>query len=579
MRTILSTLSATLAASAAFAQLPCTQLALGTNLLLTDESISAAQALGFNFVYNGVGYSSIQVCDNGYVTLGASGGAAEWNVDAAAMCAEPYASIRPLWIDLEPGVTGSGDVYFNAVPAQGSTPAYAVITWDNVFEYFGTTPHSFQLFLIDGGGVRCTYGQNLSANTNEWLIGASQGVAATPNPVSFAALPIVTGSNPTLHEYNGGGAVPYGGNTYDWLPTGTGGFIVTQASGCAGFTNYGVGCVRKYQSFYEHFLSTPSIDLSNTAFRMLLAGPSYIVMPSANAFVAPSATATNLNLGDDTSLAVTLSAAFPFPGGTTTSLEVSSNGFVSTQAGNGNSYTPNPADLLNRFYPSWNVWHDFIGNATGNVFFEEVGGVAYVTWNGMIGYVGTNPGTATSTFQMQFELATGNVDVVFGAMDTVSISGWTGGDGYVVGYSPGNAALDPGSIDLSAAIPATIQTSSTDIHALAISSSAVPAAGTTIQLVTDNIPSGTLFGAVLFGLIKFDPGLPLASIGMDGCSRYNDGSASLLFFPAGSSHSTPFTLPNVAGVTVQAQSAVLCPTAGLTALGAITSGGLELRIN
>ena len=210
---------------------------------------------------------------------------------------------------------------------------------------------------------------------------------------------------------------------------------------------------------------------------------------------------------------------------------------------------------------------------------EEIAGVVYITWDNVIGYVGTAAGVTPSTFQLQFELATGNVDFVFGQMDTVSISGWFGGEGYLVGWSPGAGVLDPGSTDLSVGLPFTYQTSTVDIRPLAIAASAAPVAGNTIQLNTTNVPAGSLFGAVLMGFTQFNPGLPLSGIGMDGCSRYNDGIVTVLFFPQGSQGSVNFPVPQISGVNVQAQSVVYCPAAGLTTLGAIASGGLELRIN
>jgi hypothetical protein len=565
-------------AAAAVAQVPCSQSNLGTNLGLGDEAMSAPQALGFSFVYNNVGYTSIEVCDNGYVALG-SGGAANWNVDPATLCNDLFPSIRPLWIDLDPSAAGSGSVYFQAVPASGNTPAYAVVTWDRVYEYFGSTPHSFQLFLIDGGAIRCTYGLDLANATYEWLVGASPGNAAAQNPVSFASLPILTSGNATFHEYNGGGAVPLAGRTYDWTPDGLGGYIVTESLACAGTTAYGTGCVAKFQSFYEQFPTTPSIDLSNTAFQMLFTGTGYLALPSSRTFVAPSGTATNLNLGDDTSATVTLSAPLQYPGGTTPTLEVCSNGFISAIASNGTSYQPDGAELGLRAFPSWNVWRDFICDTSGNVWVEEIAGIVYVTWLNVIGYDGTSPGITPSTFQFQFELATGNVDLVFLAMDTVSVSTWTGGEGWVVGWSPGAGAVDPGSLDLSAQLPLTITTYPVDILPLTLNASAAPAVGTTIQLVSSNVPNNSLFGAVLMGFQQFNPGLPLDNLGMAGCSRYNDGVVTLLFFPQGSTGSVNFNVPQFPGVNVQTQSVVYCPAAGLTTLGAIASGGLELRIN
>ena len=95
----------------------------------------------------------------------------------------------------------------------------------------------------------------------------------------------------------------------------------------------------------------------------------YVVLPGGATFVPPSATATNLGLGDDSETSVALSAAFPYPGGSTTSLNVASNGHVSTASNNAAfDYTPTPAEFLAWTNPTWAVWRDFICNANS---FEE----------------------------------------------------------------------------------------------------------------------------------------------------------------------------------------------------------------
>jgi hypothetical protein len=353
-------------------------------------------------------------------------------------------------------------------------------------------------------------------------------------------------------------------------------YIVQGSGTFATATNYGTGCVAKAASFYEHFTTTPSIDLSNTAFQMINTGPGYIVLPSTTAFVTPSATATNLNLGDDTETSVTLSAPFTYPGGTTTTLNVASNGHISTATNSAaGDYTPTPAEFLNWPNATWAVWRDMICNATGNVWFEEVGGIAYITWLNVIGYVGQTAGTTPTTFQLQFNLTTGTVDFVFQSMDTVSVSTWTGGEGWVVGYSPAGASMDPGSIDLSTALPASITLEANDRAALAFAASARPIVGNTINLITSNIGATAPFGAILLGF--GNPALDLTGLGMAGCTQYTDNLVTLLFLPFGApTNSFPFSVPNMVGLSVNAQSFVYDPAANLTALGAISSNGVTL---
>ena len=579
MRTLLVPFALCLAAAPAFAQIPCYTANLGTNLGLSDESMSAAQNLGFTFTYNGVGYSQIRVCSNGYITLGGTGGVSDYDPQAATLVNDPFARICPLWSDLEPGVPGGGDVFFRAVPASGSAAAHAVITWDGVWDYGGTTPHTFQLCLIDGGQVRIHYGNDLALIGDAWLVGASPGNGATQNPVDFGTLPILTAGNATLHQV-GNGPLGRAGATLDWLPDGTGGYVVVENTQCATVTNYGRGCIAQFGSFYEHFVASPSIDLSNTGFSMLLTGSSYVVIPGAPAFVQPSAAATNLGLDDDNETTVTLSAALPVPGGSTTSLNVCSNGHISTASnGAAGSFAPNRAEFVAWANTTWACWHDFVPSINGpdNIWFEEANGIAYITWLNVVSYDGLATGVTPSTLQFQFDLASGNVSLVFQTLDTLSI-GFPGAAGWIVGLHAAGSTLDPGSVDLSTDLP--LSTYAIEVAPLQVDASALPLVGTLIHLDTTNIPVSAPFGAIVLGLTTVNPGFDLTGIGMARCFRYTDNLATLLFFPLGSSTvSTPFQVPNMPGVTVSVQALAYAPSAPFTTpLGALASNGMALQL-
>ncbi len=341
-------------------------------------------------------------------------------------------------------------------------------------------------------------------------------------------------------------------------------------------TSTGTGCVGAAATFYELFPTASTLDLSPGGFSLQAANGGYSVGPLQTSYVAPSASAQVLPLGDDAQTSVTLSSAFPFPGGTTTALVVCSNGFVSTANGNGTSYQPSSAGLLAMAQTVYACWHDYNPTfaGSGQVKFAEVAGTAYVTWDGVYSYLGTGAGTAPSTFQLQFELATGSVHFVFGAMDLVGGSAY--GDSHLIGWSPGSGMLEPGNRDLSTTVPATFAVPGSDQRPLGCAVSARPVVGTTIQLVTDDIPPGSPFGAVLLGLSN--PALDLTAVGMPGCFRYTDGLASMLFVAPGSSRALAFPVPNGAGLQIYLQSVVLVPQANLTPLGAISSNGVVLRL-
>jgi hypothetical protein len=333
-------------------------------------------------------------------------------------------------------------------------------------------------------------------------------------------------------------------------------------------TPYGTGCVRRFDSFYENFGSSAAFDLSGSGMTMIFTGMGYTALPAIGAYVPPTAAATALALGDDTEATVPLTVPFVYPGGVATALTVCSNGYISTNTGNGTAYTPNVGTFLSGVETSWRSWHDFNPAAAGSgqVKFEEIGGIAYVTWDGVYDFGGTSAANA-NTMQFQFD-PSGNVTIVWVAMSGL-------GNAHLVGYSPGGASADPGSTDLSVVLPTTI-TVGQAIAPLALANTNRPVVNTSMSFDTGNIPAGTAFGAVLLGLTRFNPPLDLTGLGMPGCFQYCDSLSTSLFVPTGTTNSVPFNVPNFPGVTLQAQSVVFAPAAGLTPLGAISSNALEL---
>ena len=286
--------------------------------------------------------------------------------------------------------------------------------------------------------------------------------------------------------------------------------------------------------------------------------------------MAPSATATNLNIGDDAEVAVALSASMPYPGGLATSLYVCSNGYVSAETGNGTGYTPAGAAFCGMTQAVWGCWHDWNPTETGSgpVLFEEVGGIAYVTWDNVESYPSTSPNPGT--MQLQFEIATGNVNVVFGLLDAVG--GSTFGDNYLVGYSPVGANVDSGSLDFATALP--IVTAPVDVLPLALSASGAPVLGTTVTYTTDNIPAGASISAELISLGQVNPGLSVP--GAPGCLQLVDLSlaATTILFgtPTVTTSIAIPTAPAFVGLPLYVQSASLVP--GINPLNLITSNAI-----
>jgi hypothetical protein len=283
-------------------------------------------------------------------------------------------------------------------------------------------------------------------------------------------------------------------------------------------------------------------------------------------FHALSGSAIPLSLGFGTEAAIGLAAPFPLPGGFTNTLAVSGQGIVSVALGNATVASPSRAGMLNAPQTAWWSWHDFAPSPTNGVWLDRSGTNTLITWNA----VRDASGTGSSTWQMQFDSSNGVVRFVWQNMST-------GGGRYVVGYSPGGPSLDPGNRDLSATPSGTFTTPAADHAALALRATR-PALGSTCTLLVASIPPGSPFGGLLFGGVRHDPGIDLGAIGMPGCFRYNEGSATVLFVTTGGEQS--FALPIPAGLPPGLQAYVQAATFSppMTPLGFVSSNGIALTV-
>ncbi len=337
-------------------------------------------------------------------------------------------------------------------------------------------------------------------------------------------------------------------------------------------TTTGAGCGGAFASFYENFAASAAFDLNNTTLTMIPSAGGYFVFGGTTAYVAPSATATVLTLGDDTEATVTLSAPFAYPGGTTSALTVCSNGYVSVATGNGNAWTPVVATFLAGTQAGWWNWHDYnpsIANG-GRVKFEQIGAVAYITWDGVWNFSGTTAANA-NTFQFQFDTATGMVHLVFQTMSTL-------GNGRLVGYSPGGANLDPGSMDLSVALQTNFQTRPVDIAPLTVAASTRPLTGTAWSLNVTGVPATATIGVDILGFS--DPAInDLAFLGLPGCGIRSSLDLLSPWPPTGASHSYALAIPanpTLLNFHLFTTSAAFVP--GANAFGAITANGIDGKL-
>ena len=333
----------------------------------------------------------------------------------------------------------------------------------------------------------------------------------------------------------------------------------------ASSTPYGFGCGLTSKAFYEPFDSAV-LDLNGMAMTLANNGNNYTAQPGGT-FVPPSAGAVTLAMSLDDEEAVTLSGSFPYHGGTTSQLVVCSNGFVSVGYGNGTDYTPSISEWLDSTVTRWGSWHDFDAPSGGDVKFEQIGTVAYVTWDGVLSY-GTND---PNTWQLQFDLATGNVTYVW---DSITASG----DEWLVGYASGDNDNNAGARDISVELPGTFQTNPSNSGPVELSSTA-PALGTTCVLTTLDVPSTSVLAIQALSLTAHNPGINLAFLGMPGCSAYTNLDAVYTMVVAGGQATFGLPIPsqaNLIGFQVFAQSSVFAPA--LNSFGFINSNGIALTL-
>jgi hypothetical protein len=342
------------------------------------------------------------------------------------------------------------------------------------------------------------------------------------------------------------------------------GAMVPSGAPAALVSNTGQGCggVICTTSVYEFFGSPASFDLANSGWTMTYANDSYTVGAVQVGYSSPSGGL--LALGDDSEVAVNLPWSFPYPGGSTNQLWVCSNGFVSAVS-NGTEYNPTVAGHLSGA-PRWAaLWHDLDPSSGGQVRVDIQPSVVRVTFIAVPNF----SGGGSATFQYWF-MSTGTVHVKY-----TTVTG--AGNAYLVGYSRGGGATDPGNRDISATLGTPWSLCGASGAAVALNASARPIIGTTLNLTTTNIPNGTLLGLQIFSLTQYNPGVSLAGIGMPGCELYLGLDLMTTFLTPGSSASVPYTVPgdpSLAGITLMSQSATLTP--GINPFGFASSNGVVM---
>ena len=577
-------LLASLAFSVA-ANAQCFETNFGTQIGLGDDSLLTAQALGFTFPMAGVNHTHVIPNTNGVAFLhtaatGALGTTATgYSTSTATMltnlrgAAGGAPRLAAYWRDLNLTAANSGAVWVNTTVANR-----CVVTWANAVHFGQTTPvFTFQMQLFATGEVRYFY----SPTTNNTALGVTVGVSnggaiAAPasatdlsaGAVGVSTSPIVYQTFATLNSFD------LQNTSVGFVPNATAGYDVIN-SPCvpAQNTTYGAGCPNISATAYE-LIQPNTIDLSNTSIRLTPnAQGGYTFGPGTGTNYTH--TAAGLALGDDAVATLALPTAFNYPGGSTSTLTICSNGYIWMQSPNTLAdFSPTVAELFSNPARLLPMWCDGVPDGAANVanVFAEVDAVAnkaYVTWSNIPIFGGVG---GTMNVQCELELATGVVEYRYGAVScgNTAIVGWTPGTGL--------SAINAGSIDISAQLATGFSTNATERAALALATSNNPVIGTTMTVTASNIQATVAGTAYILSPGQVNPGLDLGSIGAPGCFAYVTLPAILVDLMIGNPTATSTLVipadPSLAGQRFYSQALSFD-----TAFNLATSNGIASLMN
>ncbi len=489
------------------------------------------------------------------------------------------------------GITSDGSFHYVTDTYRGVDVYDPSGTWQRSFSVSNETtfpegitfdPGSQLLYVVDGTFNNAVHCYDLSGNpvASYPLNGTSNdGIAFDPDTGTFWVYDSGTdtcrnydSSFQELRSFPGTRAAGYGsgegvaivdGRLYV-CATGSRTVVVFDLTGTAAIAEAnGSGCPGSAsQAFYELF-AAGSADLAGRSLRCTPNNESGFDVSWGGSWDPNFANA--LALSDDSlSGPHALGFSFPVPGSAaTTAIDVCSNGFAWLQSGSSSSAatTPSATSLLNSPARIAALWMDLNPAAagSGSVYFDTFPTHAMVTWDRVYRYGGTSSADAHSV-QLQF-YPDGEFVLAYRAL----------GNAYsqMVGFSPGPGTTDPGNSDLTAAVP--FHTS--DRRPLTLAADTRPVLGSTIHLITGNVPTNSLGLGLRLGLSN--PVLDLTPLGMPGCTLLSDGELTTL--PVGPSGVTTLPIPSqpgLLGFPIPLQSFAMAP--GINAAGIATSNGVTL---
>jgi len=144
-----------------------------------DDANGGPFPIGFTFKYYGNQFDTFRVCSNGWLSFSST--ATSYSNVALPSASAPLNLLAPFWDDLNLGIAGSGDVYYQNVGGN------LVVMWDNVFHYGTTTgAYTFEVIVTPSGQIYFQY-LTLAGAVNSVTVGIQDATGTTGLGVVYNA--------------------------------------------------------------------------------------------------------------------------------------------------------------------------------------------------------------------------------------------------------------------------------------------------------------------------------------------------------------------------------------------------------
>ena len=142
--------------------------ALGTLLGLSDDGISSAINLEFDFNFYGIDYSTVRIGANGAITFTSTD--IIYDNPSIPSGAVPNAVIAPFWDDLDPSSGTSDDIYYYF----DSANSRFIIQYNEIINFGGGTKNTFEIILYQNGTIVFQY-DTMNGTLDACTVGIESG--------------------------------------------------------------------------------------------------------------------------------------------------------------------------------------------------------------------------------------------------------------------------------------------------------------------------------------------------------------------------------------------------------------------